>query len=233
MTFTFSRVSKALLIIVFIVAGFFLAQSFRSSLVADGPSELFAKHASLDALAAEEAAKPRFIGEIGGIFIAPEGTKIPDEYVTFEDLCGDLFTKSVEWGRAGILNFDVKMPPEYVLEEEDDLLTGVVACGETVTGVNRFYRGPTWQNGVQSQVTISRTLGAPFFQDISVAEERPKLMTIEGREVIVIQPLTKDGYEQHGYAWFPESFGVTSLHTVDLPRKDFMSLVKTIARDTQ
>ena len=76
----------------------------------------------------EEATKPRFEGEILGVFIGP-AEKMPDTFVTYEDLCGSATTELVSWEKAGELDLAVSLPGQYKLES-DSPNTGVFACGD-------------------------------------------------------------------------------------------------------
>src|SRR5687768_7217413 len=48
-----------------------------------------------------EAAQPRFEGEVLGHFLSPLSARVPDKFVTAEELCGSNPTEQVPWDRAG------------------------------------------------------------------------------------------------------------------------------------
>lgn len=212
-----------------VVSGIAGALYLRATLVADDTIRL-APVPDHSALEAQERAKPRFVGEVGGIFLAPQGTPVPEEYTTFEDVCGDtLYTQVVPDERAGALELTLDLPSEYVLVQ--DVASGVIACGDTVIGMNLVYDGPAQPTGIVPYVTISRSI--VDHDEIDAATERIQLRNISGRDVIVMEPLTKDGYGQWGRAWISEPFGFTVVHTVDLPRDEFLKLVELVASSTR
>ena len=219
----FSITSKIVLAIALIVTGYFGAQAMRANLEAR-PRQMSAIDEADIALKVE-ANKPRFVGDVGGIFIAPEGTPVPEQYATYESLCGEQFGKSVPWNRAGELDFDITLPEGYVLQT-NDINTDVVACGDTVFVARRVYNVPSG-----GQAIIGRTLLT--YSDTSVAVDRPQARHINGRDVVVVEPLTNSGLFQNAHALFPEPFGITFIDAIDMSSSEFNKLVAYVASSTR
>lgn len=221
---TFSLAHKVLLGIALVATGYFGAQAMRATLEArqEAPRGLFDE---ADIAVKAEATKPRFVGDVGGIFIAPEGTPVPERYTTFEDTCGDQWGKNVSWEEAGELDFAIPLPATYAFQP-DDINTAVVACGDTVFIARRVY---TTASG--GEVIIGRTLFD--YSDIDVAVDRPTTQRIADRDVVLIEPITESGVFQNAYAYFPETFGKTFVHASNLSRSEFRELVAMVASSTR
>jgi hypothetical protein len=219
----FSATSKIVLVFALIITGYFGAQAMRAELQAR-PRPMSAIDEADIALKVE-GNKPRFVGDINGIFIAPQGTTVPEEYVTREDLCGNMPGTPLSLAEAGDLDFELSLPDTYVFQP-DDIRTGVSSCGGTVFRAERAYI-----NTSGGEASIGRTRLTMNEMDVSV--DRPKAERINGRDVVIIEPLIESGIFQNSYAWFPESFGGTYIYAYDLPRKDFMELVTLVASSTR
>lgn len=176
-----------------------------------------------------EDAKQRFVGDIGGIFIAPDDTTpVPEEYTSYKDVCGDFPTIPMQWGDAGQLDLRVELPKKYELVV-DDMNTGVVGCKNVAYAARRFYR--VVQEDREAFVVIGRSI---LEHDTwSLAHDRLELVSSGGRQVILANTLTSDGSVDMGLAWIPESFGTTFITSSGLPRKDFLELVALIASTTR
>lgn len=224
----FSTTSKVILALALLASGYVGAKALRSTLQAEEDARRFAppaNFAGLESAISAERKMPRFIGTIDGIFVAPEGIPVPETYTTFESLCGEQRGVSVPWERAGELDLELTLPEGYVLRH-DDINTDVVACGETVFVARRVYTGPSG-----GEVIIGRTLFGS--SELDVAVDRPKIVHINGRDAVVVEPLTEDGFLQTAYAWFPEPFGKTFINTLDISRSEFNELVALVAASTR
>jgi hypothetical protein len=224
----FSATSKVILALALIASGYVGANALRTNLQAEEELRSFeppANFAKLESALYAERKMPRFVGDIDGIFLAPEGIPVPETYTTFEKLCGEQRGTSVPWERAGELDIELALPEKYVFQH-DDINTDVVACGDTVFVARRVYTTPSG-----GEVIIGRTLFGS--SELDVAVDRPKIVYISGREAVVVEPLTEEGFLQTGYAWFPEPFGKTFINTLNLSRSELNELVAIVAASTR
>lgn len=181
-------------------------------------------------LISEEESKPRFVGDIGGLFLAPDDSyPVPDGHVSYESICGSERTFNVPWEEAGELDFRVDLPKQYVLLE-DDMNTGAIACNGIVYAARRAYEVKL-PNENSAYITIGRSILQHDTQDL--AYDRPKLITINGQNVVIATTLNEDGSALPSNAWIIESFGDTFIMASGLPREDFLDLVAIVASSTQ
>ena len=224
--FRFSRISKVVMVAVLIATGYIGVQAMRDKLWADSefePNKITGLD-TIDQALKSERLEQRFIGDIDGIFIAPEGTPVPEQYIVYEDLCNTPYSRNVTWEEAGELNLMLNLPEKYVLQV-DDMNTGAVACGDTVYVARRTYT----VNG--GQVIIGRSRFTSVEEDVAV--DRPKIKWVNGRDVVLIESLTKSGTFQNAYAYFPETFGDTFIHATGVSKSDFTALVELVASSTK
>lgn len=190
----------------------------------DQEIEFYAPDENQLILIAEEA-KPRFVGEIGGIYIVPDERLVeelvPEGYVTYGRLCGDSYSTTATFEEAGELDFDIDLPATYVLQL-DDMNTGAVACNGIVYAARRAY---TYQlpDGGEAYFVVGRSILS--YDTQSFASDRLRTISIDGRRVVLVEPLTADGSVGNGYAWIPESKGKEFLMTSGLPRRQFGEVV--------
>jgi hypothetical protein len=178
----------------------------------------------LERLLQEEKQKPRFTGELLGLYFAPTEDQWPEDYRRWrsELLAGGCVNVPAERGAELGFPRPLALPEQCVLGG-----TEVVACGETVTSVNWHYTFEA-PNGLPANILISRSLVRAFAYD--VAAERISRTTIGGRDAIVIRPVTPDGVAQTSAVIFPEAFGTTSIDAVYLPEADLLALAEAVAR---
>lgn len=220
---------SAFLFILLVATGVVGALYLRTELIADDTARL-ARIPDHSALEAQERAKPRFVGDINGIFLAPQGTPVPEEYTSYKNICGDTPTVDVADDQAGALELSLDLPKEYVLQEED-MNTGVIACDGMVYAARKAYTYALPQYDDEAYIIIGRSILG--HDEINTAYDRPKVATIAGRTVIIVEPLTEDGFLQNGSAWISEPFGKTFVSTSNLPRAEFLKLVELVASTTR
>ena len=225
------KVSAVVLFLGLVLAGYIGVQYFNPALLADqkdnkNPVRRYYEH---QADFAQEEHKPRFSGEIGGIFLASEGTPIPEKYSQGKTICNEQKSWIVSDDQAGVLSLDLQLPEEFVLDTES-LNTGTVACdgGVTVSRKSYLYY---WPNGDTGDIVIGRSFLT--YDEQSVASDRVRAQKIAGRDVVIINTVTEYGYWDHAYAYFPEPFGVTFIQAFSLPRSEFMKLVELVASSTR
>ncbi|HXF50393.1 MAG TPA: hypothetical protein VNM43_01780, partial [Dehalococcoidia bacterium] len=156
----------------------------------------------LERLLEEEKQKPRFTGEILGIYIAPQEGQIPPEYLPAKALCTSGSTE-LPWEDGKVMDFPrtLVLPPEY--EQVEGPSSGVFSCNGVVTHVNRecLFRGVS---GLPANIIIGRTINRG--EKIDAAAERISVAVIGGRRAIVVKPVTADATAQTAEIIFPEPF---------------------------
>lgn len=226
-----NKVSAAVLFLGLVLAGYIGVQYFNPVLFADRESrnEELWKLPPVDPALTAERSKPRFAGEIGGIFLAPEGTPIPEKYTTFDDLCTERKSWIVPDSEAGALTLDIELPEEYVLDTESPS-NGTIACDGGVMSSNKSY---TYRlsNGDTANIFVGRSFSD--YDTIDAASERVNAQKIAGREVVVVNTITESGYWERACAYFPEPFGMTTIRVSQLPRSEFLKLVELVASTTR
>jgi hypothetical protein len=176
-----------------------------------------------------EELRPRFSGELLGIFIGPDGDAPPKGYATASDLCPDgEGSQQVSWDDAGPLKMDLDLPSEYIIAV-DSPNTGAIACSGTVYTARREYRVKT-SNGMTADVIIGRSIFR--IERFDVATDRVGTAVVGGREAVVIEPITPDGLAQRSGVFFPESFGETFIAASSLPQHDLLELAAIVGEGT-
>lgn len=173
----------------------------------------------------EEKRKPRFTGEILGIYIAPTPDQWPEEYRQWRDklLAGGCVEVPPQQGIELDFPRPLVLPRGYVPQEGQP---EVVACSGIVTSVNWHY---TFQapNGLPANIQISRSVARAF--DFDVAADRISTKTIGGRNAILIKPVTPDAVAQRSAVVFPEAFGATSIEAAYLPEAELLAVTEAVA----
>jgi hypothetical protein len=180
----------------------------------------------------DEREKPRFSGELLGIFIAPRGDAVPEGFRTFESVCGpSASTDLVPESQAGEFGMSLNLPSSYQLQQES-LNTGVVACAGRVYAARWHYAVQISSTGNTADVVIVRSLFNHVLAD--VAADRVKATSIESRDVIVIEPLTTpNGISSWSAVIFPEPFGMTEIQAGGLPLDELLQLAESVAIATK
>ncbi len=203
-------------------ATFFAASSLKSGGSAEAepqtPPEVFE----------EERQKPRFQGELLGIFIAPRGVATPEEFAPKFTCDTRAELKRVD--EAGELDMALNLSDNYKLDE-NSLNTGVSICNGKVFAARWAYTVTVTSTGYPGEVLISRNPSLDFTAD--VAEDRVKTLNIEGREAIVAEPITANGISSWSAVIFPEPFGKTSIQAAGLALEDLMEVARAVALATK
>jgi hypothetical protein len=183
----------------------------------------------------EDQKKPPFIGDRLGIFIVgthDQEVDVPAQYVTAEDVCPN-GTSLMRWDQAGELALPAELPPEYrFLPDNPD--TGVFGCNGVISSVKRVYRR-VYERGLGSDIHIGRwrtTVRCCTF----VAADRVKVVTIGGREAVLVEPVYPEGTEPggtHTEIIFPEPFGMTEIWTLGLPLAETLQIGEIVAEATK
>ncbi len=182
----------------------------------------------LERLLEEGKQKPRFTGEMLGIYIAPSADQWPEDYKRWRNelLAGGCVPAPAH--QRATLDFPrpLTLPEGYTLQPDQP---EVVACSGTVTSVNWNYTFAA-PNGLTANILISRSLAKAF--DFDVAADRVSQTTIGGRDAIVVRPVTPDGVAQRSAVVFPEPFGTTSIQAAYLPEAELLAVAEAVAKAT-
>lgn len=177
----------------------------------------------------DEAASPKFEGEVLGVFIGPPDAKVPDKFVTYEDLCGSKTSEQVSWDRAGEFDLTVNLPEPFQLNP-DSLNTGVIACGDTVYAARWDYSA-LQPNGYAGGLTIARS---PFKdKQFAVSAERVQATEIGGLPAVHIKPLSANGIGSAAGVIFPGDSVNTAIYSSGIPDTDLLKVAAIVAAAIQ
>jgi hypothetical protein len=173
----------------------------------------------------ESAAKPPFGGEILDVYIAPSGSPVPDEFTTFEKVCGTLATVEVPWDKAGDLKLEFTLPEPFQLVP-DSMNTGVISCGDTVYAA-RWEYSLAQPNGYPGSITVAR--GRFGNQELEVAADRIETTEIGGLPAIYIKPLSPSGVSSSAAIIFPGEGVVTEIQSGGVPETELLKVAEAVA----
>jgi len=177
----------------------------------------------------EEDAKPKFEGEILGVFIGPPEAKVPDKFVTYEDVCGTQVTEAAGWDEAGPYDLKVALPEPFRLVP-DSMNTGVVACGGTVYAA-RWEYSALQPSGYPGQLFIVRSrFNAEVFE---APAERIQATEIGGVPAVYIAPLSENGIGRAAGVVFPGDAVTTSIISHGIPADDLLKVAEIVAAAIQ
>ncbi len=176
----------------------------------------------------EENAKPDFEGEILGTFIGP-ADKVPDKFVTYEDLCGSAPTEPVSWDKAGEFDLALTLPESYQLLP-NSLNTGVFACGDQVTVARWDYAAPQ-PNGYPGVLLIVRH--PVKYVEFDASADRVKATEIGGLPAVYIEPLSPNGVSSAAGLVFPGERVTTKIHSAGIPSADLLEVAEIVAAAIQ
>ncbi len=172
----------------------------------------------------EDQQKPRFVGDLLGIYIAPTTNQWPKEIQREHD---ELNAEGCTYGLlADTAHLDfprtLNMLPKYTLK------TGfpqALICGGSPTSIVREYTvaGP---NNTPANLSIIRGVFKAY--DFDVASDRISTTVIGGRDAILIRANTPDGLAQRSVVIFPEAFGMTEIHAFNLPEADLLAVAEAV-----
>lgn len=180
----------------------------------------------------EDAAKPRFVGSLLGIFIRPlwmMDMPFPPGVRTYASVCGEEPTIGLPWSSAGVFDLNVELPPEYDLQE-NDMNTGVIGCGDKVIAARWSYERVFSAEEPPAYVLIVRSL----FNEraIEAAADRVQVTKVGGRDAILVKPiLPSTGEGGPSAVIFSAPFGQTAIITDGLPLDDLLALAELVAQE--
>jgi len=172
----------------------------------------------------EENAKPNFEGEILGVFIGPDD-KLPDKFVSWEEMCGSATTEQVAWEKAGEFDLAVTLPEPFKLNISSPN-TGVFVCGDQVTSARWEYTAAQ-PNGYPGMLIVGRYPIKYFEFDASA--DRVKATEIGGLPAVYVAPLSPNGVGSAAGVVFPGERVTTAIHSAGIPAADLLKVAEMIA----
>ena len=205
-----------------------------SGAVAETPPPGEVQAAQLEAIFAADAAKPRFNGELLGIYIAPSDAAVPQQYKSFIPECGPAGAPAA-WEQAGQFDLSVQLPPEFVYLP-DHYNTGVVAwaCNGQVYSAGWAYQ---FRDDPGSMLVVSRSVLS--YMTPNAAVDHVKAISAGGRQAVLIEPVRPEGTAQlspagtYGAVVFPESFGSTIVCSSGVPLADLLRVAEIVGQATK
>ncbi len=175
-----------------------------------------------------EAGRPRFVGELLGIFLAPSKDQFPPEVRGAMDrlAAGRCDYAPIEDAAA------IAMPrqPELPSNLTPPASPIAVACGGVVTGMNYEYSG-TSANGLPATVLIARSVAGGW--GVDAARDRVSLSAVGGRQIIIVRPETADATGQTSQVIMPEPFGLTAIHAFNLNETELREVAAAVIAASQ
>lgn len=224
MKFAISRLLTIGLVAVIAVAGSIAGRAVWETVTAtDDPK---AEPPPLQTLN-DEAAKPKFEGEVMGFFVGPPGARVPDKFVTGEELCGSQFTEQVSWDKAGELDLAVNLPEPFRFIP-DSMNTGTIACGDTVYAARWDYAAPQ-PSGYPGSLVIARSRFK--YDEFDVSTERVTVTEIGGLPAVYIQPLSPNGIGSAAGVIFPGDAVTTLIKSSGVPSADLLKVAEIVAAE--
>jgi len=175
-----------------------------------------------------EAGRPRFVGELLGLFLAPSPDQYPAQLKAERDrlLAGGCV--SVPTDQAAALAFPkaLPLPGNFVPSPETPV---AVACSGQVTGLNYEYSG-TAANGFPATITIGRSVSRAWGLD--AARDRVAVVSILDTQVIMARPENR-AIAQTAQVIIPESFGLTSIYSFSLNETELREVAAAVIAASQ
>src|SRR5438132_7518899 len=231
--------STFLLLAAVAVVSFFLVRILTddsSHDVARGQANASPAPNPLELILAEDAKKPRFVGEIQGIYISPDEQTVPEQHQV--PPCQAKRHVPVSWDQAGQFALNVQLPPKFIFKP-DDMNTGVIACeGAEVYTARWAYELPQPQFvDYPARLFIARGRSSWIYADASA--DRVKTVDLGGRLAVVVEPVRPEGAGSLGQdgtqasVSFPETFGMTSVTSTGVPLSDLLEVAKIVGSATK
>ncbi|HXK34066.1 MAG TPA: hypothetical protein VNM91_08660 [Dehalococcoidia bacterium] len=172
--------------------------------------------------------KPRFVGELAGVFIAPTPADWPAALreAREERLAGGCRAAS----RDRAAHLDLRAEPDLPGFQQSPPEPQVIECSGSVTSINREYVG-TAANGGPATILLTRSVSRAL--GIDAAEESVSVTTIDGRTAILIRPVSPDGTGQTSNIIFPEDFGTTTVYAFNLSEPELIRVAEAVAAATK
>ncbi len=190
----------------------------------DQPVGLDAALATVQQRSDEDQQKPRFVGELLGIYIAPTTDQWPEQIQREHD---ELNARGCAHGLlADTAHLDfprtLNMPSEYVLMSG---FPQALACSGNPTSIVWEYTVPG-PNKTPANLSIIRGVYQAY--DFDIAIDRISATVIGGRDAILMRSNTPDGLAQRSVVIFPEEFGMTAILAFNLPETGLLVVAEAV-----
>jgi hypothetical protein len=187
---------------------------------------------------ADEPTKPRFKGELLGMYLGPDLGEAPpgavernEQFRAETTQCLSKIThRPVE--SAQRFDLDFTPPPGFALQpigvsSSGPVTSAVAVCSETGSelGVSWNYGAPS--NGSAIVLRVHPTI----VWQLDVAEERVSAIMAGGEEAILVAPINpENGYGSFAMVMFPRDDAFTYIHTSDVPLNDLLALADAVGQ---
>jgi hypothetical protein len=182
--------------------------------------------------------KPRFQGELLGVYIAPYGADLPADVKAKQDAIrasGAPCTASrldPSFEKAGSFNVSFSLPDEFVF---DPAQSGVVVCNDTnEVGAAAHWMFKTQFNGYQGWVKVSRYFELAAYE-ASVATDKVSQSAVGGRAAVLIEALFPEtGFAGSASVIFVEPSGsgatITAITGDNIPTERVVYIGEIVAQ---
>lgn len=225
-----NRIALGIVLLIFLGGAGFAAGRYltgEAGTEAQEPDQavgLDAELATVQQRSDEDQQKPRFVGELLGIYIAPTTDQWPEQIQREHD---ELNAGGCRYGLladAAHLDFPrtLNMPPKYTLT------TGfprALACSGSPASIVWEYT-VTGPHNTPANLSIVRGVFEAY--DFDVASDRISATVIGGRDAILIRANSPDGLAQRSVVIFPEAFGMTAILAFNLSETDLMIVAEAV-----
>lgn len=176
-----------------------------------------------------EAARPRFVGELLGLFLAPAKDQFPADVRNAMDrqTSGGCGSAPLSAASSIALTRPLELPLSFKASADSP---SAVACGGIVTGLNYEYSG-IGANGLPATLLIARSVVRAW--GVDAATDRIGVSIIGGRDVIVVRPATDEAIGQTSQVIIPETFGLTAIHAFDLNETELREVAAAVIAASQ
>jgi hypothetical protein len=185
----------------------------------------------------EERTKPRFEGEVLGIYLGPDLAKAPAGAVERNEQlkagwinCDNVTHRPVE--TAQTLGLEFNPPPGFELTPYQVHALGVTSavgiCATTGEEVVAAWEYTTNFNNSYGRVNVARTFPMTVYQ-LDVAADRVSTIVAGGQEAILIAPVNaEDGYGSFAIVMFPRDNAFTYILTNNVPEKELLAMADAV-----
>ena|GEM_PF-2878175 len=180
----------------------------------------------------DEATRPRFVGEILGLYIAPDESLVPDQFKERQRIaippCSG--SRLVPWDKASEFdaakfNLSFQLSPSYVF---DPTQSGLIVCNDDNTAKSARWHYNTQFNGFPGYLEILNTdIDIAYTTTIDVAVDRVKIITTGGRPAILIEPILPESGYTGGSVTFTEP-GFTAIASANVPLSELLTVAEII-----